>query len=84
MNSKRSTLGTYVRMSNGLNKIQEKYLIEEILKDHNRPTSELRKIAIMKATETRKKRVFSEIMALVGLGISILFIAVVLLVIYQF
>ncbi|MCW3793726.1 hypothetical protein OM416_19215 [Paenibacillus sp. LS1] len=83
MNLNRSSLGTYVPMDEGLNTVQKKYLQEEILKNHNRPTVELREIAIRKASERKAKRVFSEIMALVGLGMSLLFIAVVLLVIFE-
>lgn len=83
MNFNRSSLGTYVPMDEGLNNVQKKYLKEEILKNHNRPTAELRKIAIRKAAERKINRAFSEIMALVGLGISLLFIAAVL-VIFQY
>lgn len=79
MNLNRST---YVSMDEGLSQIQKKYLQEEILKNHNRPTAELRQLAIQKAAERKTNRFFSEIMALVGLGISILFIAAVLLVIF--
>ncbi|MFX3643477.1 MAG: hypothetical protein ACE3L7_33300 [Candidatus Pristimantibacillus sp.] len=84
MNLNRSSLGTYVPMDEGLNTVQKKYLQEEILKNHNRPTAELREIAIRKASERKVNRVFSEIMALVGLGISLLFLAAVLLVIFEF
>ncbi|GAA0854130.1 hypothetical protein ABER99_20540 [Paenibacillus glucanolyticus] len=70
----------YESMDHGLSDLQRHYLLQELRINHSRPTNLLRSIAKARAFKQRVLWIFQEMMVVVGLFMSILFVAVLLII----